>query len=272
MRLLTILTILLCLGSALSADVMLFDRGLPITNLNNGAGANRSNVSWGDPGNQSFTGDNFILPALPGDQYLVNTLRIWTADGADPSFDFASTYTSLTLYAQPTTGSGSSVIQQGNFIGGTTLDNPNIKITPVTYADNSIYEGNSATYQLWEVDFTNLNWLVDPATVVNFGVFGATIDPTWFWVNHASNAALSGSPQDGADGIFFDFAVGGSLLSPVLEDSNGNGWDKSSDINVQILGSAVPEPTSIFLLGTAVLIVGSLARKKYQGIVHTQRT
>jgi hypothetical protein len=38
---------------------------------------------------------------------------------------------------------------------------------------------------------------------------------------------------------------GGSLGSVTTWDSNGNGWDKSSDFNVQVFGTPVPEPTTM---------------------------
>ncbi len=60
---------------------------------------------------------------------------------------------------------------------------------------------------------------------------------------HAANATLSGSPQEGADNQFLEFDARGTFLGTV--DSNGNGWNKSSDINVQIFGKVVFSPKSV---------------------------
>jgi hypothetical protein len=81
--------------------------------------------------------------------------------------------------------------------------------------------------------------------------------------NHASNAALSGTPQDGADDQYrwFSGADGASSLSfGGFFDSDGNGWDKSSDINVQVFASQVPEPWSLALLGAGLLGIAATRR------------
>ena len=65
---------------------------------------------------------------------------------------------------------------------------------------------------------------------------------TYQWFNHASNAELSGAPQDGADGAMLQFGAGGNFEGAV--DSNGNGWDKSSDINVQVFAHRATEEAS----------------------------
>jgi len=67
-----------------AADQILFDRGLPTTNLNNAAGGNRSNVAWGEAaaGEVSpFTnsvGENFTL----GGNSIVNTIQVWVIDNS----------------------------------------------------------------------------------------------------------------------------------------------------------------------------------------------
>jgi len=106
---------------------------------------------------------------------------------------------------------------------------------------------------------------------MNFGVMGVLgdDDPNLVWVNHASNAALSGSPQDGADNQYLVFDST-TLADPFVFNSDPNfdgGFDKSSDINVQVFGSArngaaVPEPASFLLLGTLIAASGLAVRKK----------
>ncbi len=73
---------------------------------------------------------------------------------------------------------------------------------------------------------------------------------------HASNAALSGSPQDGAN----DTMLYAEILNGVLDSGSvgtwtslGDGWDKASDLNVQVFGAAVPEPAT-FAAGALLLL------------------
>ena len=116
------------------------------------------------------------------------------------------------------------------------------------------------------MDFNNLNWQISGGTEYRFGVGGVGrqipgFDFFYPWYNHASNASLSGSPQEGADNLFLEFGAMGGFLGSL--DTDGNGWDKSSDVNVQIFGRVVtqttpiPERTSAFgLLVFSVFGVG----------------
>jgi hypothetical protein len=73
---------------------------------------------------------------------------------------------------------------------------------------------------------------------------------------HASNAALSGSPQAGSD----DLMLYAEVLNGVVDPSSvgtwtslGGGWDKPSDVNVQVYGTVVPEPTTM-IAGALLLL------------------
>ena len=80
----------------------------------------------------------------------------------------------------------------------------------------------SAFKQIWQVDFTNLNLILTGGVLQQFGVQGRVRnpdvnDPVQIWYNHASNAALSGTTQDGSDGTFLGFdltqlSAGGSPI------------------------------------------------------------
>ena len=106
-------------------------------------------------------------------------------------------------------------------------------------------------YPIAQTTFSNLNYLVEGGVKYDFGVMG---DKSLWW-NHASNAALSGTKQDGADDKYLEFDRN-NLANVTVWDSNGNGWDKSSDINVQITGTQVPEPTSLLLFCTGLTVIG----------------
>src|SRR5579871_1477718 len=76
----SILTVCLLALPALAADpVLVVDRGLPQSNLNDAAGASRSNVRWGwhDHG---FLGDDFTIGA-PGEHWVIDAIRTWAVPG-----------------------------------------------------------------------------------------------------------------------------------------------------------------------------------------------
>jgi len=268
---LAVLAMVLCCGALLHADNLLVDRGLPTINLNNAADLDRSNVAWGDVtpsgGYNWATGDTF---SVSGNSDITD-LRVWIV--AEDSQPPSSMWSDLTLL----------VGQAGSIAPISTTDfsnpNPNVQITNVTYADGSTYQGSSGSFiNLYQVDF-QLNWAVTANTTYYFFVggtpttlnstlynpiFGGPISPFL----SASNALLSGSPQQGADNLDWEIAYTdtpygfGSIDSFDSADPTLGIWDKSSDINVQIYGT--PEPTSILLLGTAALIAASLARRRRQ--------
>lgn len=245
------------------ASTLVFDRGLPDSNLNNISGGSRSNVAWGygqNGANLFASGDDFTL-AGTGDAsnpvWQVDTIRMWITGGApgDAKFNLAQRFTDAQLFLG-IGGGPVSQVQSGNFIaGGNMLDNSNIVITPVQYAGGEDYQGSSgAAIQIWQVDFTNLNLLINPGDLVEFYAFGNAVNPaTGAWFNHASNAALSGTPQDGADDLYRAIQINDLTNTFSGIDSNGDGWDKSSDINVQVFATAIPTPGAVALFGLAGL-------------------
>src|SRR5436305_11714257 len=85
-------------GILVSAQAgLVFDRGLPTSNLNFAAGGNRSNVTWGYD-NEFFSGDDFTLPA---GSWRIDTIRIWTVDGAPGVSHLGQDYSSVSLYGGP---------------------------------------------------------------------------------------------------------------------------------------------------------------------------
>ena len=72
-----------------------------------------------------------------------------------------------------------------------------------------------------------------------------------------SNAALSGSQQDGANDFwkwFYQGTFGGDFGA-------GDGWNKGSDINVRIAANPVPEPATMLLLGAGLLGLVGLRKR-----------
>jgi PEP-CTERM motif len=235
-----IASVILTFGARPADADLLFDRGLPTANLNNAAGSDRSNVAWGDVNPVESIGDNFSLTQ----NSIVTTIQVWVVGSpVGTSSDPAATNTYV-LWLGTDSGATSSVTETAS----------SSSVTAVTYSDGSPYQGSSGdSLQLYEVDFSGLDLDLTTGTYA-FGVSGPSVEDD---VNtpflSASNGALSGSTQEGDDGLVYGFDAAGNMVSGYPFDSEGNGWDKSSDVNVQVFGTPVPEPTSMALLGAALL-------------------
>jgi len=268
MKITTVL-LLLCCAFVLQAEVMVFDRGLPVANLNNAAGANRSNVAWGDytpygtPSYNWAVGDDFNL-GLAG-TFHVTDLRVWLVGiNGKP---LSEMWSDLTLFLGGTAaGSITAVTPVGTVV------------TEVSYANSETYQGSSGNFiKIHQVDFL-LDWWINGNSTYTFFVGGTptqtNIDAYGTGVSpflSASNSARSGSTQQGADNLFREIGYNGSGVVQYSGtwDSSGacgnsnicGGWDKSSDINVQVF---VPEPSVIMMLGAfaGLLGFGAFARKR----------
>jgi hypothetical protein len=265
----------LALSAALVLAIGVFDRGLPTTNLNNAAGANRSNVTWSF-GNDWLTGDDFTVGAA-GEVWAVTGIRTWSTAGyANTGFHLGDEFDTVSLYGGPADPGGISLIASGALLAGSSQNsNSNITHTKVQYLGGLDYQGQSgAYYQIWQNDFENLTWLVSGGQKYNFAVDGTVrAGVSAFWFNHASNAALSGSTQDGTDGFYLGWYKAEPLVYPLGTqapyrcDSGGacGGWDKSSDINVQVFASRVTQSGDICKNGgwaSAVRSDGSLFKNQ----------
>jgi len=220
----------LVLGSALfagshlaAAQVLVFDRGLPTENLNNAAGADQSNVEWADvetlPETPWLPGDDFTLAGTGS--YVVTTIRVWSTDSAGLSLR------------------GGVAGEPIGVIAGT------YTATPVTYVNSESYQTGAGDFlTLYQIDFdvdipleggvTYQYFLDGPATASGTDFMGARL--------HASNAALSGSTQMGADDTFLFLGNDGTVYTWNAMTGDGTycpgciGWNKTSDGNVQVFG------------------------------------
>lgn len=215
-------------------------------NLNNAAGSNRSNVGWGDL-NGTFYGDSFSIAGTG--QAAVSSIRTWITGGSATNIN--DLYSSLSLW-----------------LGGTNLTNTGYSFTAtlVTYANSETYQGTFGSYRnLWQIDWNTSGLMLDTNTTYNFGVTGTTTATGLAQLGyqdvvflHSSNAGLSGSPQEGANGLLNYYNADGTFNSTY--NSFGNGWDKSSDANIQVFGmQPVPEP---FTMAFAAAGLGVAVRRK----------
>jgi len=231
-----------------AAQVLVFDRGLPTANLNNAA-VTRSNVLWDDeePPSEApwLPGDDFRLPG--SGTYTVTTIRVWSKGN-----------TGLKL--------------RGGAAGGSIgLVSSAYTATAVTYANGESYQAssNGAFLPLYQIDFSvsiPLNggityqfFLDGPAIPFGSDFLGASL--------HASTAALSGSPQQGADDTFLFLNNSGTVLTWNSGTGGGTycgciGTSNNTDGNVQVFAllppvAAVPAVSGLGLAALALLLAGA---------------
>ncbi len=259
------LTLLIVLPAS---AVTLVDRGLPTANLNNAAGGNRSNVAWADsessssPSEYWIPGDSFAISG--SGTYQVTDIRVWEVANGPTAPGYLPTGQSL--LGGLASGSTFSQIDSG------------YTVTPVTYSDGSTYQGQSGNYwNLYQLDFS-VNLTLAAGQTYNFFlnspfVAGDASGSTYYNAFlHASNAALSGSPQDGSDGTFLWLDVNGASQTVQTWDSGTGagtagfpaGWDKNSDGNVQVFGSSVPDSANTLALFGFSLVGLALLRQKLE--------
>jgi hypothetical protein len=270
-----LLALAIGLAPTASADSVIFDRGLPnSTNVNNAAGANRSNVSWGNHifnGNYFMVGDNIDLSLTPNTigGWVIHDIRVWEVANTEIG---SATSTSPPAGSSPNVEFSSLTL----FLGAayTTLKPVSSTYTSTfaQYLPGGLnYQGATGGYfPLYQIDFSGLNILVPATKNLGFAI-DAVPNNGNAWFIHASNAALSGTVQQGADN-FYELYCGNSATPGAstsasycnLIDSNGNGFDKSSDINVEVFGSAsaVPEPTTFGLFSAGLLGLILYRRRK----------
>lgn len=269
---------LLVLGVALagfSKAGLILDRGLPnSTNVNNVAGANRSNVSWisgFSAGAYYLVGDSFSF----GNSGTVDSITV---------FEVANNTVGSMVSSFPTDEFSSITLYYGNAANPLSLFSSTYTSAPVAYqAGLQNYQGFSGNfYPIYSLTFSGLNLAVTAGTTYDFAVDAApkagacatapSGDPCTLAL-HASNAALSGTPQQGSDNQFIFFTLAGSVATfngfcdsgstnTLATNYCGAPWDKSSDINVQIQGTLTPEPATWGTLAASLAGLIVLARKR----------
>jgi hypothetical protein len=229
-------------SGVLAADSLLVvDRGLPQSNLNNVSGAARSNVRWAS-GDSGFLGDHFSIGAR-GEQWIIDAIRTWAVpgDSVDPDHlgDF---YQDVRLYFGRSGSDLTPAASASLSLGTDETSNANVLVADATKAGTPLYDDFGTFLRVWQIDFAHLNLAVDGGAVYDFGVWGIGRDTgkdgkAYMWFNYASNAPLSGAREDGADGIMLLYDGSGKAAGEFT--GQGNGWDKNSNINVQVFAHRV---------------------------------
>ena len=255
---LALTTIALSSAYSVCAVSVLVDRGLPTANLNDPAGANRANIAFSaggyTPNDYTVLGDTFVNTSAS--VWSINDIRLW----------------SVSPLATATLLSGID----GSGVYGSTAGT----ISATTYAVNDANGHNNFQaagvmpplyYDLWQLDFT-VNITLAPGQTYDFFLDGTGNTATDFSGNalvvpylHGSNAALSGSPQQGSDGMILLADVVNGSLDPasITSDSSAQFWDKPFDFNVQVFGS-VPDAGSTLVLLSSALGGLALLRRRFQ--------
>ena len=157
----------------MAADsVLVVDRGLPDSNLNNVSARARSNVRWsGD--NQGFIGDDFTIGA-PGEHWVIDSIRTWTVPGyaGTTPTRLSDFYQDVRLYLGASSGDVSPVATAQFVEGADEVSNPNIRISEATAHGALLYDDFGTHLPVWQIDFTNLNVPVRGGLKTRFGVWG----------------------------------------------------------------------------------------------------
>lgn len=240
-RLFRIVLPVVALASLAHAGPVIFQRAMPTgAGVNNANDALRSNIKW-EPTGAYFIGDDFSVPT----NYIIDSLTVWMVAN------------------ETSTTKPSDEMSQINLYGGNDAG-LNLLSSTYTYAAGPFSYLNPArniSQPIFAITFSGLNWAVAGGQLYDFGVEGIPKTNQVLSLA-ASNAALSNSQQDGADGFFllFDSAPPRALLGGI--DSGADElWSKSSDINVSL--TAVPEPATISLIGFGVAAL--FLRRRRQG-------
>ncbi|MEL6383736.1 MAG: hypothetical protein AAFQ89_15030, partial [Cyanobacteria bacterium J06626_18] len=210
------------IGQPVRAD-LLFDRGLPTQGINRYEDGlpspERSNIRWGgnSEGNDRYFGDDFII-GTTGERYRIDNIRTWAVlgyreDGPEEPETVGDWFSQIRLLGGTPAETLATLAAGDLEVGGNTSTNPSVIIGRSTYPTGNPGYVNFGPIKIaiWQIDFLNLDWVVEGGTRYNFSVQGigrlrSDTDTFHTWYNHASNAEFSGNEQEGADDLMLVFS------------------------------------------------------------------
>ena len=266
------------------ADTILLDRGLPnasnasVPYVNNAGQSDtscqpaypncRANASWqsgfDSGGNYFLAGDDFSF----GTSATVSTITV---------YEIANNPVSSIADSAPTSEFNSISLFVGPQNGTLSLVSSSYVFQRVSYAPATDYQGTlGGFFPIYAITFSLPNTLFSANTLYGFAVDATpnTSNPAYcnttsscyglfLAASNAGLSSLSGATEQGADNNFIYYgeasqaAQAPSFVGTCNSgDPSCGGWDKGSDLNVTITGtaiSAVPEPQTFGLFTIAFL-------------------
>jgi len=173
---------------------------------------------------------------------------------------------------RPETGTPNPFFDAGDHVNS--YNNPDITSTEVPYNRRVlVYQStNPATpdvyFPLWQNTFSNMYLQLLTGVKYEFAVWGTNPnpDPTTlygYWFNHYSNPFLSGAREDNLSGTYLRCDATNLSAPCFVEDPRiDQTWNKGANLNIEIDGNVVPEPSSLLLTGGAMIGVALFLRKR----------
>jgi len=222
--LLVFLTVLIVLG--VSNTELIFNRGLPSTNLNDDNPNERVNWAYDSPEDDGMLGDSFWLPD-DYDQWIITGLRVWVVVNTNPQTvsEFEQVYNNITLY-----------------LGNVTHLHPYKTSTDISDLSPTIvtYPGTTKSYHYPNTgdDAKLFQLTVDISNVTatpGFHFFAVHGEGAHFFLHTTTNTSNATHFVD-TDGYTAEYVVDTGELRGVLNTN-------FSDANVQIFGTGINFPT-----------------------------
>jgi hypothetical protein len=137
--------------------------------------------------------------------------------------------------------------------------------TRVQYNGTTDYlsPNNGLFFPIFQLTFASLNLLIPGNQLYDFAVRGTPIGTNNFAL-HASTAGISGGTQQGPDDLVLVYTGNPLFVTGAAGAGNFANFTNGADVNVIVIGAAVPEPGTIGMLsvGLGMLAFGAYRRRR----------